>query len=230
MALHLLPTTTMSITPFKINIPDSELDLLTQKLALTRIPPSTTDYTDDNGITASYLHSILDHWRTTYSWRDHEAHLNFTLPQYTTSIPISDDFGTIDIHFVHSPSTKPNATPLLFLHGWPGSFIEIEKGLKRLNDEGFHVVAPSLPGYGFSGYPRKKGFNLRKVAEVLHKLMVQRLDYSKFVIQGGDWGSHVTRVLALLYPDSVLAAHVNMVSRPLHQHPTNLPCHPTPPT
>jgi pimeloyl-ACP methyl ester carboxylesterase len=98
----------------------------------------------------------------------------------------------------------------LFVHGWPGSFLEITKGLALLNDAGFDVVAPSLPGYGFSSYTEKKGFDLRRHAEVLNRLML-KLGYERYVVQGGDWGSWITRTLGLLYPQHVSALHLNMV-------------------
>lgn len=200
----------MTITPFQVHIPDNELSLLKQKVKLVRIPDSLEGNSDDNGITSSWIRETLDYWLSAYDWRAQEAEIN-KLPQFTTQIDVSDGFGSLDIHFVHSKSSNPKATPLIFIHGWPGSFIEIERGLRRLNEEGFHVVAPSLPGYGFSQYPKKQGFNLQYVVEIFQKLMT-KLGYDKFVVQGGDWGSHVSRLLATRFPDKVLAVHTNMVS------------------
>jgi pimeloyl-ACP methyl ester carboxylesterase len=199
----------MDIKPFKINIPDEELSLLQHKLKLARIPPNYTDWRDDNNIDSNFIRKTVDYWLNEYDWREEEAKIN-QIPQFATQIDVSDGFGTLDIHFAHSRSSKPDAVPLIFIHGWPGSFLEVTKGLKRLNDEGFHVVAPSLPGYGFSSYPRKAGFDLRKVAEVLQKLML-RLGYDQFVVQGGDWGSHISRIIGLQYPKNALAVHTNMV-------------------
>lgn len=201
------------IKPFKINIPDEELTLLQQKLQLARIPPTYTDWRDDNAIDAALIRKTVNYWLTEYDWRAEEAKIN-QIPQFTTPIALSDSdgFGSpLDIHFAHAKSSTPDAVPLLFIHGWPGSFLEVAKGLERLNGAGFHVVAPSLPGYGFSGYPRKGGFTLWKVAEVLRKLML-RLGYERFFVQGGDWGSHISRILGLTYPENVLAVHTNMVS------------------
>lgn len=132
------------------------------------------------------------------------------MPQFTTSIDVGD-FGALTIHFVHARavSSKKKAIPLLFLHGWPGSFMEIEKGLPLLLRAGFDVVAPSLPGYGFSSYPKKKGFNLRHHAEVMNKLMLQ-LGYPEYVIQGGDWGSNIVHAMGILFPDNIQAIHRNM--------------------
>ena len=117
---------------------------------------------------------------------------------------------------------QKSGIPLLFLHGWPGSFLEIMKGLPLLNGAGFDVVAPSLPGFGFSSYPSEKGFDIRCHAEVLNKLMM-KLGYEAYVVQGGDWGSWITRALGVMYPERVKALHLNMVS-----HHTALPIQSTP--
>lgn len=184
--------------------------MLNEKLKLTRIPPKLVDWVDDNGIEQDFVQKTIDYWRNEYDWRAEEAEIN-KLPQFTTQIEAPEGFGTLNIHFVHSKSSQKNAVPLLFVHGWPGSFIEITKGLKSLNDAGFDVVAPSLPGYGFSSYPRKKGWKIRHHADMFQRLM-DRLGYDKFVIQGGDWGSHICRALAVNHEDHVLAMHLNMVS------------------
>lgn len=109
-----------------------------------------------------------------------------------------------------------NAIPILFVHGWPGSFIEIEKALPELNAAGFHVVAPSLPGYGFSSYTDKAGFKHAQHAEVMHKVMT-KLGYKQYVVQGGDWGAFIVRYMATMYPDNVKAMHTNMASLPGYQ-------------
>lgn len=200
----------MTVSPFKISVPDDELSLLQQKLKLARIPPTYTDWRDDNNIDSGFIRKVVEYWLTQYDWRAEEAEIN-KIPQFTTEIDVSDGFGPLNVHFAHSKSSRPDAVPLIFIHGWPGSFIEISKGLERLNEAGFHVVAPSLPGYGFSSYPRKPAFDLRKVAEVMQKLML-RLGYDQFVVQGGDWGSHISRIIGLQYPENALAVHTNMVS------------------
>ena len=198
------------LTPEQVHISDDDLDLLKQKLKLSRIPPKYVDWEDDNGITPDFVQKTIDYWLNEYDWRAEEAEIN-KLPQFMTQIETIEDYGTLDIHFVHSKSSKSSATPLLFIHGWPGSFIEITKGLKLLNDAGFDVVAPSLPGYGFSSYPRKKGFKIRHHAAVFQKLML-KLGYDKFVTQGGDWGSHICRAISVYHEENVLAMHLNMVS------------------
>ncbi|KAI9842728.1 MAG: hypothetical protein M1830_007753, partial [Pleopsidium flavum] len=119
---------------------------------------------EDNGVPPELIHDTVQFWLKTYDWRAEEARLN-ELPRFETPFEVDDGFGTLDIHFVHSTSSVADATQLLFLHGWPGSFMEIIKGLPLLNKAGFHVVAPSLPGYGFSSYTDKAGFDIRQHAE-----------------------------------------------------------------
>ena len=157
------------------------------------------------------MEDTISYWQDHYSWRNEEKRLN-RMPQYITSIEV-DGFETINLHFVHSPSSSSNAIPLLFVHGWPGSFQEVSKALPKLNAAGFHVVAPSLPGFGWSSCPNTAGFKNRQIAEVLHKLM-SRLHYGNYVVQGGDWGAMVAWSIAHGYPDSVKAIHVNLLSLP----------------
>ena len=120
-----------------------------------------------------------------------------------------DGFPALDIHYLHQPSDSPDAIPLLFCHGWPGSYVEVTKMLAALgqssNGVSFHVVAPSLPNYGWSEGVKQTGFGLKQYAEINHRLM-QALGYDKYVTQGGDWGFYITRAMALLYPKSVLAS------------------------
>lgn len=155
------------------------------------------------------MRDTIEFWRTTYDWRVEEARLN-KMPQFMTQIDV-EGFDALDIHFVHSKSSDAKGIPLLFVHGWPGSFAEVEKILPKLNEAGFHVVAPSLPGYGMSSYTDKKGFKHPQHAEVLHKVML-KLEYDEYVVQGGDWGSFMVRSIALKYPEHVKALHCNMVS------------------
>lgn len=154
------------------------------------------------------MSETVDFWRKSYDWRAEEAQLN-KVPQYRTSVEV-DGFGSIDMHFAHSKSSSSNAIPLLFSHGWPGNFSEIFKAIPALNEAGFHVVSPSLPGYGFSSYVDKAGFKHVQHAEAMHKVM-QNLGYMQYVAQGGDWGAEIVRCLAVLYPDNVKAIHLNMV-------------------
>ncbi|KAL8354863.1 hypothetical protein RB601_000575 [Gaeumannomyces tritici] len=206
-----------AVTPFKVQIPDSELELLRKKLELARLP----DYEGcewgeeaEGGVTSGLMRETVDHWRTKYDWRAAEARMN-EMPQYKTSIPI-DGFDAVNVHFVHAKPADPAAaagpppTPLLFLHGWPGSFIEVQEMLPRLLAAGFHVVAPSLAGFGFSGYPRQAGFQLTHQAEMMNRLMA-RLGYGSYLVQGGDWGSLLGRIMAVRYPKHVKALHLNMI-------------------
>ncbi len=203
-------------SPYKISVPDSALEKLKRKL-------SDADYPDEldtpeqwpYGSPLADVKRLAKHWETKFNWREIEAQLN-KLPNYRTQVPVSG-FGDIDIHFVWKKSSNPNAIPLLFSHGWPGSFIEVTK-LLRLLEEGekdgtkpaFHIIAPSLPNFGFSQRITKPGFALSQYAETCHKLM-QGLGYDKYVTQGGDWGFYITRVMGILYPEHVLASHINMV-------------------
>lgn len=196
---------------YQITIADTELDLLQRKLELTRLPSNLAgeQWAEQNGVTLDMIEDTITYWRDHYSWRDEEARLN-RIPQYITSIEV-DGFGEISLHFVHSLSSSVNAIPLLFLHGWPGSFQEVRKALPKLNAAGFHVVAPSLPGFGFSSCPNKAGFKHRQDAEVMHKLM-SRLHYRDYVVQGGDWGAMIAWTIAHSYPYSTKALHVNLLS------------------
>ena len=168
-------------------------------------------WAEQNGVTLKLMEDTVACWRDHYNWRDEETRLN-SMPQFTTSIGV-DDFEELDVHFVHSLSVSKTAIPLLFLHGWPGSFQEVSKALSSLNAAGFHVVAPSLPGFGFSSCPNKAGFKIRQIAELMQKLMV-RLEYKAYVVQGGDWGAMIAWTIAHFYPNSAEAIHVNLLTLP----------------
>jgi pimeloyl-ACP methyl ester carboxylesterase len=201
--------------PYTISVPDSAIDKLRRKL-------SDADYPDEldtadqwpYGSPLSDVKRLAKHWETKFDWRKAESNLN-ELPNFRKPVNV-EGFGNIDIHFVHKKSPNPNAVPLLFCHGWPGSFIEVTKLLPLLSAgeaEGkcaVHIVAPSLPNFGFSQKILKPGFALSQYAETCHRLM-QDLGYTKYVTQGGDWGFYITRVMGILYPDYVLASHINMV-------------------
>lgn len=174
---------------------------------MTRLPTFTTQH-DGNGVTPARVKSVVDYWRESYDWRAEETRINAVFPQYLTTVEV-EGYGEFTMHFVHSKA-KSGSIPLLFIHGWPGSFLEVEKGMRLLNDAGYDVVAPSLPGFGFSSFTEKPGFDIQKAAEALHNLM-KKIGYDKFVVQGGDWGAHITRTIDLLYPDSIIASHQNMV-------------------
>lgn len=188
-----------------------ELDLLRDKLRLTRLPKGleSAPWTEskDTGLTVPSLRTLHEFWLNEYSWRDEEKRLN-QFPQFITTISLPR-LGDLDLHFIHSPSAIDGSVPLLFLHGWPGSCFEVSHALPALNEAGFDVVAPSLLGFGFSSdYPNIGGVSFHDHATVNHHLML-RLGYKKYIVQGGDWGASVTRSLALLYPEHVQAIHVN---------------------
>ncbi|KAK3316656.1 epoxide hydrolase [Apodospora peruviana] len=200
------------IKPFKINIPNSDLARLKKKLELVEFPdelPVSDSW--EYGVPITDMKRLVGYWREGYDWRQHEAELN-RMPQFTTSIDV-DGFGPINIHFVHKRSKRKGAIPLIFCHGWPGSFIEIVKILPLLvdpsgDDPAFDVIAPSLPNFGFSEGPSKPGFGVHQYAESLHKLML-KLGYDKYVTQGGDWGFSVTRFMGIRYPGHCVASHLN---------------------
>lgn len=195
----------------QIDIPGSELDLLQRKLELTRLPVNLANeqWGEDNGVTVQNAKELVDFWRTSYDWREQEARLN-ELPQYTCTVEV-ENFGDLEMHFVHQTSSVSDAIPLLFVHGWPGSFAEVTKMLPILNEAGFHVVAPSLPGYGFSSCPDKAGFTNEHDAEAVHKVML-KLGYRSYVAQGGDWGSDIVRNLGRMFPEHVKAVHINHIN------------------
>lgn len=186
--------------------------MLQRKLELARLPANLdkAQWAENNDVTLGKVKELVDFWRTGYDWRDEEAKLN-RLPQYTATVKVKG-FEELDLHFLHSPSTSTTtAVPLLFIHGWPGSFAEVTKILPILNQAGFDVVAPSLPGYGFSQCPDKPGFKNKHDAEALHQLML-KLGYNRYVVQGGDWGSDIARLMGRLYPEHVKAVHINHVN------------------
>lgn len=202
-------------TLFQISIPDSKISDLKQKLSLANLPTETSDAGWDRGAPLSDITRLTKAWET-HDWRAAESSLNQTLPQFTTPITVNG-FPTIDLHFIHQPSSNPKAIPLLFVHGWPGSFLEVSKILPLLSDAqkkddapAFHVVAPSLPNFGFSSGITTPGFGNAQYAECFHSLMLL-LGYTQYVTQGGDLGFMITRALGILYPESVKASHINMI-------------------
>ncbi|KAJ7062254.1 Alpha/Beta hydrolase protein [Mycena amicta] len=213
----------MSESPFKIAIPDSALDSLRQKLALARLPDELDEAGWEYGVPLGDVRRLLERWQNGFDWRAQETKINEELPQFTRDIEV-EGHGTLNIHYVHQKSERVDAIPLLFVHGWPGNFLEVRKILPLLIDAPaehptFHVVAVSLPGYGFSEAPRKKGFRHDQYAEVGHKLMLS-LGYNEYVTQGGDIGFTVTRRIANNYGGKHSKAwHTNF---PIAQHPTFL--------
>ncbi|KAG7094998.1 hypothetical protein E1B28_005792 [Marasmius oreades] len=201
------------MTSFNISIPESSLALLKSKLELARLPDELDEAGWDYGVPLSNIRRLVSRWLDGYDWRKHEKALNDELPQFTRDIEV-EGHGTLNIHYVHKRSAVHNAIPLLFIHGWPGSFIEIRKILPLLTQvkpdaPSFHVVGLGLPGFGFSKGTKKKGFGLEKHAEVGHKLMLA-LGYTEYVTQGGDWGTGVGHTMGTLYGGSHMKAfHTN---------------------
>ncbi|TVY63011.1 putative epoxide hydrolase [Fusarium oxysporum f. sp. cubense] len=201
------------IAPFKIHVPDSLLEEVKIKLKYARLDNGMADVEwNDLEIGHSAFKEIVEFWRDEYDWRKYEAFLN-TFNHFKAPIQV-DGFEPLDIHFLHHRSSREDAIPLVFVHGWPGSFLEATKILPLLvnppeGKQAFHVVAPSIPGYGFSQYSKRSGFGLEQHAACF-ALLMKRLGYEKYVCQGGDWGSSIVRYMALNHPDAVQAIHINM--------------------
>ncbi|KAI9464666.1 Alpha/Beta hydrolase protein [Boletus coccyginus] len=192
----------MTEIPFTISVSDCKLELLRSKLELTTLPDELEDADWKYGVPLADIKRLVERWKSGYDWRKHEKDLNDELPMFTRDIDV-DDFGALNIHYVHKKSAVTNAIPLLYCHGWPGSFLEVRKLLPLLtasspDHPSFHVVALGLPGYGFSEAPRKQGFTIKHYAEVAHRLMLS-LGYNEYVTQGGDTGYLVTRHMAMVY-------------------------------
>lgn len=195
---------TNSVTPIRIDIPDSALADLKDRIHRVRLPgPETAPDRPDSsqGVPRERLAELLDYWAAGYDWRKLERELN-ELGQFRTTI---DGLG---IHFLHVRSPRPDATPLLLLHGWPGSFLEFLKTIGPLTEHGFHLVIPSMPGYGFSDQPTTTGWGPDRIARAYGVLM-QRLGYDSYLAQGGDWGGVVATRMGAQRPAGLRAIHVN---------------------
>jgi pimeloyl-ACP methyl ester carboxylesterase len=199
-----------AIVPFTIHVPNEVLADLRARLGHTRFPDEVSGAGWDHGTNLDYLRQLVGYWRDRYDWRAQEQRLN-QLPQFKTSI------DGLDIHFLHRRSAVSNALPLVMIHGWPGSFLEFVKISELLVNpaghggrpgDAFHVVAVSLPGYGFSDKPREPDFTPERMAGMVATLM-KRLGYERYGVQGGDWGSVVGRMLALNDAAHVAGLHAN---------------------
>jgi pimeloyl-ACP methyl ester carboxylesterase len=178
------------IAPYKIEVPQWKLADLQKRLALAKFPEDELEGAEwDYGVPLADVKRLTLFWRDQFDWPKAQEKLN-QLPHFTTSIQC-DGFESLEIHFIHQKSDVDGAIPLLFVHGWPGSFLEATKIIKELTSNGnhpaFHFVALSLPNYGFSEGPRKKGFAIEQYAETCNKLML-KLGYNEYATQGGDWG------------------------------------------
>ena len=197
--------------PFEIRASDEELDELRRRLKATRWPDAETVDDWSQGIPLGYLQEVCEHWADKYDWRAREASLN-AHPQFR--MPVQG----LGIHFIHVRSPEQNALPLVMTHGWPGSIVEFQKVIGPLTDpaahggdpaDAFHLVCPSLPGYGFSDKPTSTGMGVHKIAELWSELM-QGLGYDRYLAQGGDWGSMVTSWIGIQDPEHCAGIHLNM--------------------
>ncbi len=201
----------MSVEPFRINATDADLEDLHSRLVRTRLPEAETPDDWSQGIPLAYMREVIDYWRDHYDWRAREARIN-AFDQFRTSI---DGFG---VHFVHVRSKAEDAAPLLMTHGWPGSIVEFLKVIGPLTDpeahggdakDAFHIVCPSLPGYGFSDKPSAPGTGVEAIADLWSKLM-RAVGYERYFAQGGDWGAMVTTHIGARDPEGCLGIHLNM--------------------
>ncbi|MFL5577444.1 MAG: epoxide hydrolase family protein [Gemmatimonadaceae bacterium] len=201
-----------AIRPFtKIEVPEAELEDLRARIAATRWPERETVTDQSQGVQLATSQALARYWATEYDWRKVEARLN-ALPQFTTNI------DGLDIHFIHVRSKHENALPLIVTHGWPGSIIEQMKIIGPLTDptahgasasDAFHLVIPSIPGYGYSGKPATTGWGPERIARAWVELM-KRLGYTRFAAQGGDWGAIITDYMGVDAPPELIGIHSNM--------------------
>lgn len=206
--------------PMKIDVDPSFIAETRLKAALTRNPIDidVTPFTE--GVPSHNLTAIRDYWVDEYNWSKIQKELNKEFKHFTTTVgPLSSDFNytrPIPLHFVHHRSPRRDAIPLLFIHGWPGSFLEVQKLLYPLTNPpadapAFHVIAPSIPGFGFSPAPTGPGFGLIEAGAAFNELMHQ-LGYARYVVQGGDFGSHTARYMGAMFPESVASILSNLWS------------------
>jgi len=204
--------TAIDIRPFQVEIPDEELAELRRRIKATRWPSKELVADRSQGVQLATLQELARYWTTDYDWRKAEAKLN-ALPQFTTQI------DGVNIHFIHVKSSHGNALPLIMTHGWPGSVIELLNVIDPLTDptthgadaeEAFHLVLPSLPGYGFSGEPTEPGWDPGRTARAWAELM-GRLGYTRYVAQGGDLGAIVSDAMGRQAPEGLLGIHMNLL-------------------
>jgi pimeloyl-ACP methyl ester carboxylesterase len=201
-----------SIRPYRLDIPQADLDDLHARLDRTRWPDELPGVGWAYGVPRDYLRELVRYWRHEYDWRAAEARLN-TWPQFTTTI------DGANLHFAHVRSPEPDATPLIITHGWPGSIVEFTEVAGPLSDprahggdpaDAFHLVIPSIPGFGLSGPTRQTGWEFQRVAAAFAELM-ERLGYRRYGAQGGDWGAAISRELGRTRPDQIIGVHLNLI-------------------
>ncbi|KAL8790182.1 MAG: hypothetical protein Q9213_000713 [Squamulea squamosa] len=203
--------------PYKLHIDDELLELTQQKLQLARFPEEQINVGDDDwsqGAKVKVVKRLAEYWSNEYNWRAEETRINTEFNQFKVKVEITG-YGPLILHYAHQISSRPNAIPLLFIQGWPGSFLEARKIIEPLTNppdastQAFHVIVPSIPGFGPGDAPKKSGLGPQITAHGFKKLMVDVLGYKRFVTQGGDWGSMITRSMAMMYPQNVRACHHN---------------------
>jgi pimeloyl-ACP methyl ester carboxylesterase len=201
-----------AIRPFQIDVPEEQLAELRRRIEATRWPSAELVADRSQGVQLATTQALARYWTTEYDWRKCEAKLN-ALPQFKTEI------DRVEVHFIHVRSRHENALPLIMTHGWPGSVIELLETVGPLTDptahggtpeDAFHLVLPSLPGYGFSGEPAELGWNVGRVAQAWAELM-HRLGYTSYVAQGGDVGAAVTDTMGRQAPEGLLGIHTNLL-------------------
>jgi microsomal epoxide hydrolase len=197
--------------PFQIAVPDSVIDDLRDRLARTRWPEPLEGAGWDYGANVSYIRALCEYWRDGYDWRVHEEHLN-RYPQFLCEV------DGVDLHFWHIKGKGPNPFPLLLVHGWPGSIFEFYFMLGRLTDPSadggdpagaFDVVVPALPGFGFGGRPKERGWGITRIAAAFDTLMAGELGYGRYGVQGGDWGGIIASKMGSAHADHVAGIHLN---------------------
>src|SRR5918992_774624 len=201
----------VAVRPFHVDVPEEELVELRRRIEATRWLSKELVPDRSQGVQLATIQTLARYWATDYDWRNAEAKLN-ALPQFTTEI------DGLDVHFIHVRSRHKNALPMIITHGWPGSVLEQIKIIGPLTEptahgasasDAFHVVIPSMPGYGFSGKPTSTGWGPERMGRAWHELMT-RLGYTRYVAQGGDWGAFVVDQMGLQAPEGLLAIHTNM--------------------
>src|SRR2546423_11315047 len=211
MENHTNETTPTAVRPFRFNVPEAELTELRRLINATKWPERETVADASQGVQLATMQQLARYWGTEYDWRTCEAKLN-ALPHFITEI------DGLDIHFIHARSKHENALPIIVTHGWPGSVIEQLKIVDPLINptahggtaaDAFHVVIPSMPGYGFSGKPTETGWGPARIARA-HAVLMKRLGYTRYVAQGGDWGAIITDVMATQSHPRLIGIHTNM--------------------
>lgn len=201
-----------AVVPYEISIPEPDIEDLAARLAKSRLPDQLNSISWEYGSDLSFMQEVLSYWREEFDWKEQERRLN-QFDHFKTQI------DGLEMHFIHQRSENPNSIPLMLVHGWPGSISEFTNILGPLTDpaayggdisDSFHIVAPSLPGFGFSGIPTETGYSPEKIAKILAQLM-EKIGYDQYAIAGGDWGAIINRHLANHYPERLIGLHSNMM-------------------